>query len=194
MTNSKFFFLYGLIFIISIIFIDQYSKWVMIETLLRMEEQRDLLPFAEWFMTPKHLEYFYDEREVFLTRELLPVLNLHMVWNQGISFGLLDTNEPLMAYVFTGISVAISLGFLVWLVMADRFLTVVSTSLIVGGAIGNAIDRVRFRAVADFIEFHIGDFYFPVFNFADICITIGAVGIAWAVLFEQKKSYLTVDV
>ncbi|QKK06432.1 MAG: signal peptidase II [Pseudomonadota bacterium] len=194
MTNSKFFFLYGLIFIFSIIFIDQYMKWVMIETVLRIEEQRDLLPFTEWFMTPKHLEYFYDEREPFLTKELLPILNLNMVWNQGVSFGFLDTNEPIMAYVFTGISVAISMGFLVWLAMAERFLTVVSTSMIVGGAIGNAIDRIRFRAVADFIEFHIGDFHFPVFNFADICITIGAIGIAWAVLFEQKKSYLTVDV
>lgn len=194
MTSSKFFFLYGLIFICGIVFIDQYSKWVMIETVLRMEEQRDLLPFTEWFITPKHLEYFYDERETFHVKELLPVLNLNMVWNQGISFGMLDTNEPFMAYVFTGISVAISVGFLVWLAMADRFLTAVSASMVVGGAIGNAIDRVRFRAVADFIEFHIGDFYFPVFNFADICITMGAIGIAWAVLFEQKKSYLTVDV
>lgn len=194
MTSSKFFFLYGLIFICGIVFIDQYSKWVMIETVLRMEEQRDLLPFTEWFMTPKHLEYFYDERETFHVKELLPILNLNMVWNQGISFGMLDTNEPFMAYVFTGISVAISVGFLVWLAMADRFLTAVSASMVVGGAIGNAIDRVRFRAVADFIEFHIGDFYFPVFNFADICITMGAIGIAWTVLFEQKKSYLTVDV
>ncbi len=191
-TKAGQYFFYGLILIFSVVFIDQYSKWAIIESVLRVDGE--LLPFREWFVTPRHLEYFIDEWESYNSMEIAPFLNFVMVWNQGISFGLLDNNKPEMAWLLTGISIAIALGFIIWLALTDRFLTAFSLSLISGGAIGNAIDRMRFRAVADFIEFHIAGFHFPVFNFADICITIGAVGLAWALIFEQQKSYLTVDV
>ena len=191
--NAGYYFFFGLILISAIVFIDQYSKWVVLESMLRVDGE--FLPFQEWFKTPRLLEYFYDERENYHEQTLAPFLNFVMVWNQGISFGLLDSNKPVVAYIFIGISLTISLGFIIWLAVSNSKLISFACGLIAGGAIGNTIDRIRFRAVADFIDFHIGSFHFPVFNFADICISVGAVLLAWGLLFDQKINYnTTVDV
>jgi len=195
MTNKHagYYFFFGLLLIAGIVFVDQYSKWVVLESMLRVDGE--FLPFQEWFKTPRLLEYFYDERENYHEKTLAPFLNFVMVWNQGISFGLLDSNKPAVAYLFIGISLTISLGFIIWLALSNSKLISFASGLIAGGAIGNTIDRIRFRAVADFIDFHIGSFHFPVFNFADICISVGAVLLAWGLLFDQKITYnTTVDV
>lgn len=104
--------------------------------------------------------------------ELSSVFDLTMVWNRGMSFGTLQS-EGLMRWVLVVLTVSIALGFGVWLFRAVRRLTVMALALVVAGAAGNVIDRVRFGAVVDFFDF--SGLYFPyVFNVADAAITVGA--------------------
>src|SRR3972149_9716571 len=107
----------GLAIIFSIILADQYAKWLVIDTLLRTDSPASG-GFFDWFMTRKEIGFFVDEREAFKTVALAPFLNFAMVWNQGISFGLFDTNSPSMPPVFIAISILASLLLLIWLVLA----------------------------------------------------------------------------
>ena len=105
--------------------------------------------------------------------ELSPVFDLSMVWNRGVSFGAFQS-EGIMRWLLVLITLGIASGFAVWLTRADRRLTAISLALVVAGAIGNLIDRVRFGAVVDFLDFK--DIWFIwVFNVADAAITVGAV-------------------
>ncbi len=104
--------------------------------------------------------------------EISPIMDLSMVWNRGMSFGALQS-EGIMRWVLFAITGLIALGFLVWLLRAERRLTAISLAMVVGGALGNMIDRARFGAVVDFLNF--SDIYFVwVFNIADAAITVGA--------------------
>lgn len=105
---------------------------------------------------------------------ILPFFNLVMVWNTGVSFGLLQNQSDLGPWLLAGLAVAVSIALLVWIGRsADRFLQV-ALALIAGGAISNAIDRVRFGAVADFFDLHVAGWHWPAFNIADSAIVIGA--------------------
>ena len=105
--------------------------------------------------------------------EVSSIADLTMVWNRGISFGL-GQSEGIMRWVLFAVTLAIAIGFSVWLFRASRWLTGLALALVVGGAIGNMIDRVRFGAVVDFIDF--SDVWFKyVFNIADSAVTIGAI-------------------
>ncbi|MEM7663090.1 MAG: signal peptidase II [Pseudomonadota bacterium] len=104
-----------------------------------------------------------------------PIFNLSMVWNRGMSFGALQS-EGIMRWILVVVTVAIAAGFAVWIFRATGRLLVFALSLIVAGAIGNVIDRVRFGAVVDFIDVTSWLPIFPwVFNIADSAITVGAV-------------------
>ena len=113
------------------------------------------------------------------------ILNLVPVWNSGMSFGLLSDGG---LWVRIGLSLLAFLvsGWFVWalpqLDTCQRF----AGAFISGGAIGNAIDRLRFGRVVDFIDFHIGAWHWPAFNVADTAITIGAVLWAYTILFGQE--------
>lgn len=103
---------------------------------------------------------------------ILPFFSLSMVWNRGVSFGLFRADVDLARWglVVFSLGVAIALG--LWARRNDRLLPAVALGLVIGGAIGNLIDRVRFGAVVDFLDF--GGLHFPwVFNVADSGITIG---------------------
>ena len=103
-----------------------------------------------------------------------PFLNLVLVWNKGISFGLF--NGKLSSYsVFLYLSLALTVILLLLLAKAEELLPRIAFSLMIGGAIGNIIDRIKFKAVADFIELHIANLYWPAFNAADAFICIGAL-------------------
>jgi signal peptidase II len=103
--------------------------------------------------------------------ESLP-MNLTMLWNRGMSYGLMQS-EGIMRWVLSGVMLAIALGFFIWLLRAEGKLLKLALAMVVGGAFGNLIDRVRFGAVVDFIDFSP---IFPwVFNIADSCISVGAV-------------------
>jgi signal peptidase II len=112
---------------------------------------------------------------------LLPVLNLTMVWNRGVTFGLLNGlgswGHFLLAVI--ALAVVVALGF--WLRRAESRLVAVAIGSIAGGAIGNVIDRVRFGAVVDFIHAHVatpwGDYSWYVFNVADAAIVCGVAAL-----------------
>ena len=101
-----------------------------------------------------------------------------MAWNKGINFGLLEGNSAVQAYTLTGISIAISIVFFIWLRNSTSFLTQILASLIIGGALGNAIDRLLYGAVADFINVSCCGIRNPYsFNLADVFIFTGLIGL-----------------
>lgn len=104
--------------------------------------------------------------------EISGLFDLSMTWNRGVSFGAFQA-EGLARWGLFAVTAAIALGFSVWLLQAGRGLTALALSLVIGGAVGNLIDRARFGAVVDFLDF--SGMYFPwVFNVADASITVGA--------------------
>ncbi|HYG27154.1 MAG TPA: signal peptidase II [Caulobacteraceae bacterium] len=100
--------------------------------------------------------------------------SLTMVWNKGVSFGLLKAEVDLVRWALVAFSVGVAVFLAVWARKIERPLLATAVGLVMGGAIGNAIDRARFGAVADFLDFK--GLYFPwVFNIADSAITVGVI-------------------
>jgi len=110
-----------------------------------------------------------------LPENLLPFFSLVLVHNRGISFGLLGRMPPWMAPLLTGFTSLVALALIVWLARARESLVALTLGLIVGGALGNIIDRVRVGAVTDFLDFHLGPHHWPAFNLADSAICMGVV-------------------
>jgi signal peptidase II len=119
--------------------------------------------------------------------ELLPVFNLVMGWNRGVSFGLFNADYGINAWLFTAVAAVVVAFLLAWLRKVEKRLLATAIGLVVGGAVGNVIDRLRFGAVADFIQLHAGGYAFPAFNVADSSITVGAVILVVDSLFERPE-------
>lgn len=101
-----------------------------------------------------------------------PWFNFTMVWNRGVSFGLFQAGSWWQIGILIAVSVGVSLMLAVWMMQAERRLQAISFGMIIGGAIGNVIDRFAYGAVADFLDF--SGLYFPyVFNVADAAISVG---------------------
>ena len=113
-------------------------------------------------------------------------LNITLNWNTGIAFGLLSTNTNLFYHSVSALILLIIVYLIYLMVISDNFGKIV-ISLIIGGAIGNLYDRLTYFAVPDFIDFHINDFHWFTFNFADIFISLGIFGmIVKEFLFSKK--------
>jgi len=113
--------------------------------------------------------------------------SLSMVWNRGVSFGLLRAEVDLARWGLVIFSLAVAVMLAVWARKITRPLLALSIGLIMGGAVGNAIDRARFGAVADFLDFH--RLYFPwVFNVADSAITVGVVLLLFDSLVSERRA------
>lgn len=161
-------FRFGLNLAAAVFVADQISKWVILA-------QLRLSP-------PGCLEAGVNCRSI----EISPVFDLRMVWNRGVSFGLLRADQDLARWGLVALSFAISGVFLWWLRGAERRLTAIALGLVIGGALGNVIDRIRFGAVADFLDF--SGLWFPwVFNVADAAISVGAVLLAVDMLFFTES-------
>ncbi len=117
---------------------------------------------------------------------LTPFLDLVLTWNTGISYGLFPQEGPFGQWALLALKAIAAVLLWMWLARATSRLTAVSLGLIVGGAIGNAIDRVAYGAVADFVLFHITtdtfNFNWYVFNLADVAIVAGVVGLLYETL------------
>ena len=101
-------------------------------------------------------------------------VSLTMVWNEGVSFGLLRAEQDLTRWALVVFSLAVAAFLAVWARKIEKPLLAIAVGLVMGGAVGNAIDRARFGAVADFLDFKA--LYFPwVFNVADSAITVGVI-------------------
>lgn len=136
---------YGLLLATGVLVLDQLSKW--------------------WVLT----DIMNPPRVI----EVTSFFNLVLAWNRGISFGMFSDGADWGGWALTGVAVIIT-GFLVrWLAKAETTLTQLALGLVIGGAIGNVIDRVRFGAVIDFLDFHAMGFHWPAFNVADSAIVVG---------------------
>ena len=139
----------GLILAVGTIVADQASKWLLQDMLLKQG-----------------------------TVEVIPgFFNLVMVWNTGISFGMLGGGGMLPPWVLSAIAVAICIALFLWLRAARSRWTAWAIGLVIGGAIGNVVDRARWGAVFDFADFYIGRWHWPAFNVADAAIVIGVLAL-----------------
>ena len=120
--------------------------------------------------------------------ELTSFLSMTPVWNSGISFGFFQNSGELGRYGFTGFAFGVS----IWLIYSSIKLPRNSSLgfiLIASGAIGNAIDRILYGKVVDFIDFHIQDLHWPAFNLADTIIFIGATLFLYNQFFTIERTY-----
>ena len=107
-------------------------------------------------------------------QKILPFFNIVMVWNRGVSFGLFsDFDFGIWPFVIVALGLTGILS--VWMARAEHKTVACAFALMAGGALGNVIDRVRWGAVADFIDFHVAGWHFWAFNLADTWISLGAV-------------------
>lgn len=162
---------------------DQISKWAVTELLLRprLGDTGTLSKsLAEWYAAP-------PAQLPFAQIEIAPFFNFVMVWNKGISFGLFNHDSGYGSLLLVAISLLITIAFLVILVRNASTLQSFGIALIIGGAIGNVIDRLRFGAVIDFLDFHLDGHHWPAFNVADSCICVGVTLLIVHGLFFEKK-------
>src|SRR5205807_4489134 len=117
---------------------------------------------------------------------LAPFLDLVLTWNTGISYGLFPQEGPLGQWALLALKAIAAVLLWIWLARASSRLTAVALGLIIGGAIGNAIDRLAYGAVADFVLFHIStatfSFNWYVLNLADVAIVAGVIGLLFETL------------
>ena len=119
--------------------------------------------------------------------QLLPFLNIVFVRNTGISFGMFSEWGILGRYFFSIFSIVVGSFLILLAIFSDTKLFRMSLGFISSGAFGNAIDRVYFGGVIDFIDFFIYNFHWPAFNFADIFITLGVMLLLFDNLFYKKN-------
>jgi signal peptidase II len=116
-----------------------------------------------------------------------PVFNLSMVWNRGVSFGLLRADQDLARWGLAAFALAVAVALGVYVRKAEHWLTGVALGLVIGGALGNLIDRVRFGAVTDFLDF--SGLYFPwVFNVADCGVSVGIALVLLESVIDRKTA------
>lgn len=150
---------FGLLLAAGVFVLDQASKYWVLEVLK--------------FSPPGCLETHIGCRKI----EVSGIFDLTMVWNYGVSFGMLKAGDGLARWALVILSLGIAGFFVWWMRTATRSLTGWALGLVVGGALGNVVDRIRFGAVADFLDF--SGLWFPwVFNVADAAITVGAALLA----------------
>jgi signal peptidase II len=120
---------------------------------------------------------------------LTPFVNLIVVWNHGISYGLFQQNTELGRWALIVVSILAAIGLTYWIRRTSARLLAASLGLIVGGAIGNVIDRLAYGAVFDFIELHAGTWSWYVFNVADAAIVAGVVGLLYdSFILEGRRA------
>ncbi|MGH6865816.1 MAG: signal peptidase II [Methyloceanibacter sp.] len=118
---------------------------------------------------------------------ITPFFDLVLVWNRGISYGLLPQDSALGRWGLILFAFAASLALTVWLARTTSRIAAAGVGLIIGGAIGNAIDRIAYGAVADFFSFHAFGLDWYVFNIADVAIVAGVVGLLYDSLVGGHK-------
>jgi len=119
---------------------------------------------------------------------LTDFLAIVLVWNRGMSFGMLNTGDPAVPWILGAVSVSVSAALIWWLARARRWPVVAGLGLVLGGAVGNLADRVLYGAVVDFILLHAGRWQWPAFNVADSAISVGVVFLLWDSLFGSRES------
>ena len=128
-----------------------------------------------------HLNQINNNSEIFSSK----FLNIQLMWNEGIAFGLFSFTQENLYNVLTIIILFIIFIILILAIKSD-YLKKYSLLLILGGALGNVYDRIFYKAVPDFIDFHVENFHWFIFNVADIFITLGVI---FMIIIEYTDSY-----
>lgn len=142
----------GLILALLVLIADQASKWWVLQV-LNLPERRNVPVLGGGGFG----------------------LDMTMVWNRGVTFGLLSGSAPWHAWVLAGLAAVIAVFLVRWMAKAENRRTALALGAIVGGAVGNVIDRARFGAVVDFVDAYAWGWHWYVFNVADAAIVIGVV-------------------
>ena len=116
-----------------------------------------------------------------------PFFDLMLVWNRGVSYGLFQQEGPVGPWVLVILSLAAAIGLGIWLSRVNSRLMAVAIGLIIGGALGNAVDRAAYGAVLDFAHLHAFGYSWYVFNIADAAIVAGVIGILYDALFLEHR-------
>jgi signal peptidase II len=116
-----------------------------------------------------------------------PFLDLIVVWNRGISYGLFQQHSDIGRWGLVVFSIVAAIGLSIWMSRASERFLAVSLALLVGGAIGNAIDRAAYGAVFDFVHLHWGSWSWYVFNVADAAIVAGVAGLLYDSLVLDRR-------
>jgi signal peptidase II len=150
----------GLVVAAVVLVLDQATKWLILTEVMDPPRR---IPVTDFF-------------------------DLVLVWNPGISFGLLGGSAGWQPWVLAAFGTVVAGGLLVWLHRAALgLLPSLGVGLIVGGALGNVIDRLRYGAVVDFLDFHLGGWHWPAFNVADSAITIGVAALVLDAILQNRS-------
>ena len=161
LSNSKTFYI-SLIIIISIFILDRLTKLYVI-----------------------YLDKINNSPEIFSSK----FLNIYLIWNEGIAFGLFSFNENNL-YNFLTIFILIIIFVILYMISKSSGFKKYSLLLIFGGALGNVFDRIIYKAVPDFIDFHFENFHWFVFNLADVFISLGVIFmIIYELFLSNKKNH-----
>ena len=152
-------FLLNFIFVFILFCIDRFSKIYVIELVEKTEVS-----------------------EIYLTS----LLNIYLVWNTGIAFGLFSFSNEITYHLFTALIILINL-IIIYLIIVTKDFRKYFFLLILGGSFGNLFDRLYYGSVPDFVDFHIGNFHWFIFNIADIFITMGVICLILAELLYKKE-------
>ena len=117
---------------------------------------------------------------------ILPFLNFYLIWNTGIGFGLISMDSGVYYHILTTIILIVNFGLMYFLVKSSG-INAYSFSMIIGGSLGNLFDRIYYYAVPDFIDLHLGNYHWFIFNIADIFITVGIIGLILTELLKKEN-------
>ncbi len=120
--------------------------------------------------------------------EVTSFFNIVMAWNRGVSFGMFGWDSEIKIYVLAGMAFIAAIGLAIWMQRENRLSFAMPCGAIIGGAIGNGLDRLHWGAVADFLDFHVAGYHWPAFNVADMGITCGATFLILDSLFRKPDS------
>ena len=113
-------------------------------------------------------------------------LNFYLVWNTGIGFGLASMESNIYYHLLTLIIAFINIG-LIYFLIKSKSLYAYLIALVIGGSLGNLFDRIYYYAVPDFLDLHLGNYHWFIFNVADIFITVGIIGIMIVEIFKKNN-------
>ena len=130
-----------------------------------------------------HLDKISKTSEIYISK----FLNIHLIWNEGIAFGLFSF-QKINLYNFLTFIIIIVIFIIVFMTFKSKGFKKYSFLMILGGALGNVIDRMIYKAVPDFIDFHIGEFHWFIFNIADVFISLGIIFMIFLELIDNNDT------
>jgi len=152
-------------------------RWLLVSAVIVLADQISKSYIAQRFGEFEHIS-------------VLPVLDITRMHNVGAAFSFLASASGWQRYLFIGLAVVVSIGIIIWLLRLKsgaHGLLAGGLAMVLGGALGNLIDRIRLGHVIDFIHFHWDRAYFPAFNVADSAITVGAACLLLDALLEGRR-------